>query len=420
MSPDLANSSVGLIFTLFYVVAIIFIPSVLFFKFIKDWKKYVKAKFFAAQTYTVLEIKIPKNNTKSPLSMELFLNALSQGGKDYEFKKEYITGEVRPWFSLEIASIGGAVRFFIWTKTKYKELLENQLYSQYPEIEVNDIGVRDYTYNVPFDPNTYEYWGTEIRKKEASHLPVKTYMAYKLQDNPDDEFKIDPITPMIEFLGSISKDEQVWLQICVRAHGKDIYDKEKGAYVDWRHAAQKDIIKLTKRDQKVDGDKTSPWQFVLTKGEKQAADAIEDNITKTAFDCGIRAIYIAKKNAYKKSAIGGIKNAFKQYNVTNLNSLEGVNDIDPDKFRFNKYIGGERRLIEHKKRLFDLYRHRAFFYPEFVPYGHKEDFKFDPRLTVFSSEELATMYHFPGDVSKTPTITRVTAKKAEAPSDLPI
>ncbi|MEI6490168.1 MAG: hypothetical protein WCO16_00190 [bacterium] len=420
MTPDLVNSSAGLIFTLFYVVAIIAIPSVLGAKFIKDWKKYVKAKYYAEQKYTVLEIKIPKNNTKSPVAMELFLNSLSQGGKDHEFKKRYWTGETRPWFSLEIASIGGSVRFFMWTKTKYKELIENQFYSQYPEIEIQDIGVRDYTYNIPFDPENFEYWGTEIRKKEASHLPIKTYTAYKLQDNPDDEFKIDPITPMMEFLGSLQKNEQVWIQICVRAHGKDKFDKDKGDYVDWRHAAQKDIIKLTKRDQKVDGDKTSPWQFVLTKGEKQAADAIEDNITKTAFDCGIRAVYIAKKGSERKSTVGGIKNAFKQYNVTNLNSLEGVNDIDPDKFRFNKFIGGEKRLIEHKKRLFDLYRHRSFFYPEFIPYGYKEDYKFDPRLSVFSAEELATIYHFPGDVSKTPTLNRVTAKKAEAPSDLPI
>lgn len=414
MSPDLAKSSIGLIFTLLYVIAIIFVPYILGTKFIKVWKKYVRAKFFKEQTYTVLEIKIPKNNTKSPVAMELFLNALYQGGKDHEFKKTYWTGEVRPWFSLEIVSIGGSVRFFMWTKTKYKELIENQLYSQYPEIEIQDIGIRDYTYNVPFDPNNFEYWGTEIRKKEASHLPIKTYTAYKLQDNPDDEFKIDPITPMMEFLGSLQKDEQVWIQICVRAHGKDSYDTEKGDYVDWGHEAQKDLKKLTKRDLKVD-EKSNPGLFVLTKGEKQAVDAIEDNITKTAFDCGIRAVYIAKKDKFKKSTIAGIKNSFKQYSVTNLNSLEGVNDTDDSKW-YHKFTGEAEHSVTNKKRAFDLYRHRSFFYSEYIPYGYP----FEKKPSVFSAEELATIYHFPGDVSKTPTLNRVTAKKAEPPADLPI
>ncbi len=415
MTPDLANTSLGLMFTLFYVVALIFIPSLLGAKFIKDWKKYVRAKFFAKEKYLVLEIKIPKNNTKSPVAMELVLNALYQGGKDYEFKKQYLTGEVRPWFSLEVCSIEGAVHFYVWTKTKYKELLENQLYSQYPEIEIQNLGERDYTYNIPFDPETYEYWGSEFKKKSASHLPIKTYTTYKLQDNPDDEFKIDPITPMMEFLGSLDKGEQVWIQICVRAHGKDKFDNEKGSYVDWVHEAQQDLKKMTKRDLKFE-EKANPGLFVLTKGEKQAVDAIEDNITKTPFDCGIRAVYIARKDKYKKSTVGGIKNSFKQYNVTNLNSFEGVNDIDDSKMRYHHLLGGAKRLTEHKKRIFDLYRHRSFFYSGYVPF----EYPFETVPSVFSAEELATMYHFPGDVSKTPTLTRVTAKKAEAPSDLPI
>ncbi|MEI7489281.1 MAG: hypothetical protein WCJ72_18080 [Chryseobacterium sp.] len=415
MTPDLVNSSAGLIFTLFYVVVLIFIPFALGGKFLKDWKKYVKAKFFAGEKYLVFEIKIPKNNTKSPVAMELVLNALYQGGKDYEFKKEYWSGEVRPWFSLEVCSIDGTVHFYIWTKTKFRELIENQLYSQYPDIEIQSMGERDYTYNVPFDTNNYEYWGSEFKKKGASHLPIKTYTTYKLQDNPDDEFKIDPITPMMEFLGSLQKGEQVWIQICVRAHGKDKYNKEKSSYVDWVHEAQQDIKKLTKRDLKVD-EKSNPGLFVLTKGEKLAVDAIEDNITKTPFDCGIRAVYIAKKDKFKKSTIGGIKNSFKQYNVTNLNSFEGVNEAEEGKW-YHKLMGKAEHVAEYnKKRMYDLYRHRSFFYSEYAPYGYP----FGTVPSVFSSEELATIYHFPGDVSKTPTLNRVTAKKAEAPSDLPI
>lgn len=412
---DLLKSSFGILYTVVYVIAAIAIPVILINKFMARWSKYLKAKFFAEQQYTVLEIKIPRNNTKSPVSMEIVFNTLYQGGKDYEFKKKYWTGEVRPWFSLEIASIDGSVHFYIWTKIKYKELLKNQLFSQYPDIEVNDIGLKDYTHKVYFDPENYEYWGCELRKKEASHVPIKTYTAYKLQDNPDEEFKIDPINPMMEFLGSLQKGEQVWIQICVRAHGKDTFDNEKGDYVDWKHEAGKDLLKRTKRDLKVD-EKSNPSLFVLTKAEKQAADAIEDNITKTPFDVGIRAMYVAKKSAYRKSTIAGIANSFKQYNATNLNSFETVNATADSHFKYKWFGKTTEKALHGKHHFLNLYRHRSFFYSDYVPYGYHSDKK----PSVFSAEELATIYHFPGQDSKTPTVERVAAKKAEAPVNLPI
>ena len=39
---------------------------------------------------------------------------------------------------------------------------------------------------------------------------------------------------------------------------------------------------------------------------------------------------------------------------------------------------------------------------------------------IINSEELATMFHFPGPVAGTPALERVPSKKAEAPSNLPV
>ena len=71
-------------------------------------------------------------------------------------------------------------------------------------------------------------------------------------------------------------------------------------------------------------------------------------------------------------------------------------------------------VLGQKKSLFNKYKARAFFYEQFIPTGY------GGAPFVMTTEELATIYHFPGDVSKTPTLSRVTAKKAEPPANLPI
>ncbi len=53
---------------------------------------------------------------------------------------------------------------------------------------------------------------------------------------------------------------------------------------------------------------------------------------------------------------------------------------------------------------------RSYFYPPFD----------GEAPLVMNSEELATVYHFPGSVALTPAIERVGSKKGGAPSNLPI
>jgi hypothetical protein len=41
---------------------------------------------------------------------------------------------------------------------------------------------------------------------------------FALDQNPKEEHKVDPLTPMLEFLGSIVPGEQVWYQIVIHTH----------------------------------------------------------------------------------------------------------------------------------------------------------------------------------------------------------
>ena len=411
-----ALSSSGIIlfaFKLLYLLLAIIIPIFIAKNFWKAWVAYVRAGFFSKQKYTVLELRIPKGITKSPLAMEVFITSLFQPGGEGDWITKYWDGSVRSWFSLELASIEGSVRFFIWTKEKFKDMIETQLYSQFPDIEILDISDKDYAKAVPFDPEKYQYWGCEFVKSAASHVPIKTYVDFKLHEDPKEEFKIDPITPVIEFLGSLRKGEQAWIQVCIRAHGKD--KTKPGTWfdkVDWKHEANEDLKKRMKRDVKVDKEKPlNPNTMQLSKGEKEAVDAIEKNLSKIPFDCGIRAIYVAKAEAFRSTSIAGLSGSFRQYGAQNLNGFK-ASKVPGMKYPWQDRSG--KKVLKQKKGLFGKYQARAFFYEQFIPTGYSGS------PFVMTTEELATVYHFPGDVSRTPTLSRVVAKKVEPPSNLPI
>jgi len=186
----------------------------------KTWLGYKRFEFITKQNRILLELRLPKEIKKTPLAMELFLNAIHQTGGEGTWYARDFQGKARTWFSLEIVSIGGQVKFFIWTEKFYKNFLESQIYAQYPGVEIYE--VPDYTKSVQLDFNKVSAWGSEFILTKADPYPIKTYIDYKLdKEGIKDEEKSDPMSPVIELLGSIEKGEQIWIQILVRAHKKE-------------------------------------------------------------------------------------------------------------------------------------------------------------------------------------------------------
>ena len=170
------------------------------------WLRYVRAKNFLSIKYTVLEIKLPKDTFKSPLAMEVFLQSLHNTSDGSTFA-QYWKGETRPWYSLELVSIEGRVKFFIWTEDRRKGGVISALYSQFPGVEVHESG--DYSQSVHFDPKTMKLWAAQFKFTKPDPYPIKTYVDYGLDKDPKEEFKVDPLLPMLEFLGSLGPNEQI-------------------------------------------------------------------------------------------------------------------------------------------------------------------------------------------------------------------
>ncbi len=367
----------------------LWLPVILFLIFWKLWLYYIRSRFVSKIDWTILEIKLPREIMKGPRAMEVVLNMLYQPS-DGNFLDKYWKGFLRPWFSLEIASIGGKIHFFVYTQRFFRNLVEAQIYAQYPDVEITEVD--DYSKAAFIDGFGREWgcWGTEFGLTKEDAYPIRTYIDYGLHETmTKEEQKTDPLTSFIEFLGSLKDGEQAWFQILIRATKKD-----------WKEEGKKLIEKLLERDKKLmEGE--LPKKF--SPGETEVVKAIEKDVSKYGFDTGIRGIYLARNDKFNPTNIASLIGVMKQYNAMDLNGFKPVNPTSVNYFLKKKREAGK------KTKILDAFRQRSYFY---MPY--------DRKAFVLNTEELATIFHFPGKVAETPTFGRIEAKKGEAPTDLPI
>ena len=77
-------------------------------------REYYHVQWFAGNRYITLEIKLPKEQLKSPLAMELVFNGLWEPGDSNGWKETWLNLNTLPITSFEVASIGGSIHFFFW------------------------------------------------------------------------------------------------------------------------------------------------------------------------------------------------------------------------------------------------------------------------------------------------------------------
>ncbi len=431
------------------------LPAMLFYVFWVIRYRWVTMKFVEAQKTCLLEIRLPKEITKSPSAMEIFFTHLAKGGAD-AYGDAFLEGKTRPWFSLELVSTGGHVRFFVWcSQAKNKGMIETQLYAQYPNLEIFEAD--DYTKDYFYDPENYPFQAIQFCLTKPDPYPIKTYIEYGLDfdENQKEEYKIDPITSVLEYLGSLKNGENAWIQILIQKHEAETWehgsitlkvDPKKANFLEkiWLHLFGRskdlkkeidDVIETIRKKSIPKSEDKSVMKFPNpTKGELEVIAALERSAKKVPFDCMIRAIYIAEKKSFASGNISGLGGSFKQYRSNNLNSFRsiyaGVEDWEEDLARvhpfFHNYM--KNKIARIKKDLFYAYKLRSYFQWPYRHYGRIKPFfqlwgysKPKNQPFVLTTEELATVWHFPSHIaSQTPTLKRVGSKKSEAPSNLPI
>lgn len=473
---------------------------------------YVNEKHLHSLEYVMLEVRLPREINKSPQAFEYIANALIQGGgvaKPYNIKW---LGALPAMSSLEIASLEGTIHFYIRTQKKFRSIVESNLYAQYPNIEV--IEADDYTKKLRYEHNkqdvslfgtgftlaktfapTNEETGKEWKKDDgknyemrADFVPIKTYVDYGLDKDPKEEYKNDPLIPMLEFFGSLGKDEYAWYQILIQDESPFDNKKFDATYVNeknHKHLTLKDLAKerikqirtshyVVKGEKMIDeyGDPkekkigkdaegkplmgpasyyetkaVGKKEMELTPEEKDEIETINKKISKPLARCLIRLVYIS----------GG---KFNGGNITtlmsNMKPFAGANNFRPfsvsSPYDYPWQDTFKKRVPWRTEELFNDYVERAGFHPHSGVIDSKNkiylfedvfffNFKTSVRnffhimyetilhpfahpdtnnICVLNTEEIATLYHFPGETATVPTLPRIDSIKGKAPTNLPL
>ena len=381
-------------------------------------KNAVKRK---AEKKIVLHISVPKEIETGPIVAEqIFSTVHGIYGKLSFFHRLF--GYAQDSVSFEIASIDRTIRFFVAFPEKLRNLVEGQIYAQYPDAEISEM--EDYAFID--EEKTKNAVGAELGLTDADIFPIKRYTQF---EDKLTRVAVDPLAGITSTLTKFNDpSEQAWIQIVVTpladswriAMIKCVKLVNKGFFMsmDWTQNAYAKAYITRKLWPRVvffplyiyfwirgifvragvkkaallgnsfgsDDDDDVGEQMAMRSHERESeSDACMDKVVRLTFDVNIRIVYVpAEKNKSKASVkIREVAGSFKQFNQPHLN-------------------GFKIRKIEQGEGIVERFRNREI----------KDGF-------ILSNEELATIWHLPNMSVKTPNISWVRSRKLESPVDLP-
>lgn len=407
----------------------IWLPVALYIGAIHIWIWYIQSLYISTRKPILLEVKMPREITRSPRAMELAFTAFSVSSGESTFLQRGWDGRVRPYFSFEIASFGGEVHFFVWCWQDYKGVVEAALYGGYPEVEIYE--VEDYASRWRFDPHKHKAWGVEwprmtylnvdMGDPRINAYPIRTYVDFELDKDPKEEHMVDPLGTVLEFMSSIKPNEQLWVQMVIRKCGGYNVFLRGDLDREWKKTVEKEVQRLRAHAAIVPGSilkEAFEEQGEHLETTRQSTNArpswkhqkmmesMERNLGKYPMEVGLRGIYWVEGNLR-----GPITTGFRWMWRPFGNPMYGTHlrprrwhcDFD---YPWQDFRG--MRWTNQAYRVLDAYRRRMFFHsPWVIPFN------------IITNEELATIWHPPSRAVAAPGLQRISATKSEPPPNLP-
>lgn len=318
----------------------------------------------------LMRLMVPKNNDRTPAAAELLFAAL-HGVFNYSSK-------IQPEMSFEIVSINKFIQFYFFVPTELKEFVEGQFYAQYPTVEISQVD--DYTQKV-FEEKYVVGYDVQTTKEDV--YPIKTFQS----------FDVDPLSGITSVLSQLGANEEVWIQICISPVA-DSWQKKAVSYVKAIRAGRdpneplwKTILKGVGSAAQVPSQAggSAPAQVEISGPASLAMSGIETKATKLGFKTKIRVVSLSSDYARSRQTASAIAGALKQYNTTNMNGFVQGNMVEG-------------------APIVELFKRRTIGSGGYV----------------LNIEEIASIFHLPGESVETPAMDWAGSKKGEPPQNLPI
>ena len=268
----------------------------------------------------------------------------------------------QPSISFEIVGLPGDIRFYINVPNKLRDLVEKQIHGAYPDAEITllgDLAAKQKGIIIGDEYNIFSKTGkvafASLKLKSSEYLPIKVY-----KDLP-----VDPLSSITSVLAKMSEGEGAAIQIIVSP-----------ADSAWKKAGRSYIAKTKKAEANPETAKYS--------SDAKELESIENKIGKSGFNVVIRMVVSSSTIETAKAHISNLKSIFSQFSAQNS--------------------------FTSSKHLF-----KGFFVADFI-------YRYMPirgKNSVLSSEELATLFHFPNKSVTTPNIHWMSSKKSPAPAQIP-
>jgi len=355
------------------------IVGVLLFLTWRNWQKIAKPEIIDSE---LLVLEIPKTNDKSELAAEQLFASLHGILRDKEELK--LSSGVQEHLSFEIASVGGQIRFYVWTPKSLRGFVEGQIYSQYPSVQIRKAD-EDY---VTHERDHSVIYSSEITVVDDEVLPVKTFQS----------FEVDPLAGITGALAKLeSTDEEIWVQILAKPIADNWHKSSDrwiknvkqgklsgsniGGGLSWFSDA---LGALWQPPEQSSGGPSSGTPEVSERNKTRISEA-EKKATKLGYKVRIRIAYLGDNNATARLRMQAMVGTFKQFNSTHLNGFKVTRS-------------------SFKKEDLNRYRNRFFGDGGFI----------------LNIEELASVFHLPHTNVETPNVVWASSKTAEPPSKLPL
>lgn len=307
---------------------------------------------------TLLQVALPRDNEIKIDAAEQMFSAISSIGKSGMFN--FL--RTQPHLSFEIVGMPGDIRFYINTPNKLRDLVEKQIHGAYPDAEIVVVDEQSLRKKDAVLGNEYNIFSKEgkvafasLRLKSSNYLPIKVY-----KDLPT-----DPLSSITSVLAKMTEGEGAAIQVIVSPSDSK-----------WKKQGRTYISKTKKAEANPETAKYA--------ADAKELESIENKIGKSGFNVIIRIVVSSTTQEAAQAHLGNITSAFSQFAAANS-------------FRKSKYLLKSMFMADF------IYRYMPLF----------------GKTGVLSSEELATVFHFPNKSITTPNIHWITAKRAPAPAQIP-